>query len=419
MSCEMTASLRRLSCSPAAPPLEDDNLLAEILLRLPPQPSSLPRASAVSKRWRSLASDPRFCSRFRAHHRRNPPLLGCFVMGRRLKGHLQIHFKPTLDSPNRIPEDRFTFPIDAGDSFLPLGSRHGLMLILHGSRAQLLVWDPVTGDQHRLDIPPGFEFDREDFTRQEEEVNAAVFRAPGDIRHFQVVLVGLCERQPTLAAASVYSSETGVWGNIISTPLPPEDPDSFVSCRVDILKAAVMSGDSLYWLIPGDPFLILEFDLDRRSLAFIPMPRPGEDTLTGFGEISVTLAEDGVLGFLFLAGFCVQLWKRKTDCDSVDSWVLERSIQLDKLLSLNPKERFSINQPSILGLAEDNHAILVWTPKGIFSVQLESLQFKKLFESYLSYHYCPFEGVYTADMGIGGGQRGAELLHNTEDDFSQ
>jgi hypothetical protein len=125
------------------------------------------------------------------------------------------------------------------------------------------------------------------------------------------------------------------------------------------------------------------------------MPRPGEDTLTGFGEISFILADDGILGFLFLAGFCVQFWKRKTDCDNVGSWVLERSIQLDKLLSLNSNERFRIKQPSILGLAEDNHAMLVWTPKGIFSVQLESLQFKKLFESNLLYCYYPFEGVYT------------------------
>uniref|UniRef100_A0A453N1T1 F-box domain-containing protein n=1 Tax=Aegilops tauschii subsp. strangulata TaxID=200361 RepID=A0A453N1T1_AEGTS len=50
--------------------MDDDDLLCEILLRLPPQPCSLPRASLVCKRWRNLASDPGFSRRFRIHHRR-------------------------------------------------------------------------------------------------------------------------------------------------------------------------------------------------------------------------------------------------------------------------------------------------------------------------------------------------------------
>uniref|UniRef100_A0A8R7Q869 F-box domain-containing protein n=1 Tax=Triticum urartu TaxID=4572 RepID=A0A8R7Q869_TRIUA len=55
-----------------APPLEDENLLLEILLRLPPLPSSLPRACLVCKRWRGLVSDPKFLRRFRAHHCKPP-----------------------------------------------------------------------------------------------------------------------------------------------------------------------------------------------------------------------------------------------------------------------------------------------------------------------------------------------------------
>ncbi|KAK1667406.1 hypothetical protein QYE76_055565 [Lolium multiflorum] len=53
--------------SPAVTPLEDDDLLYEILLRLSPQPSSLPRASAVCKRWCLLVSDPGFFRRFCLH----------------------------------------------------------------------------------------------------------------------------------------------------------------------------------------------------------------------------------------------------------------------------------------------------------------------------------------------------------------
>ncbi|CAM0947703.1 unnamed protein product [Alopecurus aequalis] len=335
---EVMSSLRRRPLPPAAAsPLEDDDLLSEILLRLPPQPSSLPRASAVSKQWRNLASDPRFCSRFRAHHRRNPPLLGCFLKD--LNG---FYFQPALEPPNRLPQACFSFPIAAGDWFLPLGCRHGLALILFLSEIQLLVWDPVAGEQHRLDIPRGFD-------REDNPISAAVFRAAGDIHHFQVALVGSCEKPATEAVASVYSSETGVWGNLISIPVPYQES------WVYAFTPAVMIANSLYWLLHGKSEGILEFDLAKRSLALIPMPVP--DTCTGNGKIWVMPAEGGGLGSLCLTGFYAQSWKRVTNCDGVGSWVPQRSIELDKLLSFNPE---TLCSPFILGFAEDNNMVLLW-----------------------------------------------------------
>ena len=115
----MTSPSRRPS-SPAAAPLEDDDLLSEILLRLPPQPSSLPRASLVCKRWRGLASDPAFFRRFRRRHR-PPPLLGVFD---------DLSFLPALDAPDRLPPARFSLQRRRdGDRLMPLGCRHGLVLI--------------------------------------------------------------------------------------------------------------------------------------------------------------------------------------------------------------------------------------------------------------------------------------------------
>lgn len=54
-----------------------DDLLAEILLRLP-SPASLARAALASKRWRGVAYSPDFIRRFRARHTTSP-LLGLFV----------------------------------------------------------------------------------------------------------------------------------------------------------------------------------------------------------------------------------------------------------------------------------------------------------------------------------------------------
>ena len=131
----------------------------------------------------------------------------------------------------------------------------------------------------------------------------------------------------------------------------------------------------------------------------------------GNGNIWVMLAEGGGLGLLFLRGFCAQLWKQKTDCKGVASWVLGRSIDLDTVLSLNSEvER---RYPLVIGFAEDNNVVLLWTYISVFMIQFEPLQFKKLFESKPWYRYCPFEGVYTADTGIGGGHDGAKLLSNT------
>nr|XP_045086221.1 uncharacterized protein LOC123494430 [Aegilops tauschii subsp. strangulata] len=186
------------SSSSAAAPLDDEDLLSEILLRLPPLPSSLPRASLACKLWGRIVSDARFLRRFREHHRRNPPLLGCFVQGTSYAGLLGC----------------FSFPIDSGDTFMILGCRHGLMLIFLWTGNLLLVWDPVTGDQHRLDIPPGFD-------KEETMINGAVLRAAGEAHHFQVVLVGNLHR----LWPQVYSSETGVWSNLVSTLLPADDPD--------------------------------------------------------------------------------------------------------------------------------------------------------------------------------------------------
>ncbi|CAM0947702.1 unnamed protein product [Alopecurus aequalis] len=485
------SSLRRCSRSPvAAPPLEDDDLLAEILLRLPPLPSSLPRASAKSERnWRkretekkksyflllivalglhpisppqqfqsnpipdeqpppllpiagggataggrrparrdpppppatALLSPPRLrrlqalarprlrpllLRRFIAHHHRNPPLLGCFV-----KRFGNIFFQPALEAPNRVPQGRFTFPLDAGNHFTPLGCRHGLVLSFHGPRKQLLVWDPVIGDQHRLEVPPGFD-------TETNRISAAVRRTVGDAQHFEVVLVGTSDLQHTKAVASVYSSATSLWGNIITTMVPSKIPMSYLPTLDFTTQPAMMAGDFLYWKLVGDFVGILEFDLEKQCLAITQVPWKVTSDSRSRHSWNI-LTEGGGLCLLLLPRFIfhAQLWKRKTYCDGVSSWVLERTIDLEKLLSLySEKER---EPPVILGVAEENNVVLVWTLIGVFLVQLESLQFKKIYKCNRSYCYYPFEGVYTTDTGIGGGNGGAELLHNTSDDLSR
>uniref|UniRef100_A0ACD5Z357 Uncharacterized protein n=2 Tax=Avena sativa TaxID=4498 RepID=A0ACD5Z357_AVESA len=234
-------------------------------------------------------------------------------------------------------------------------------------------------------------------------VNGAVLRVAGD-DHFQVVIVVLINNYNTQhgqrALACVYSSETGLWGDLISTPIPFE-PDSVVCA---IRDPAVLVGDSLYWKLSGFSTSILEFDFEKQSLAVIWVP---VDESEYENDFKVIRADGGGLGFLFVSDFNAQLWERNINCDGVASWVLGRTIELDKLLSLDSEVEDDI---VILGFAEENNMVLLWTESGSFMVQLQSLQFKKLSGFNSTTDYIPYESVYTAE--IGGEHDGADLFHN-------
>ncbi|XBH60437.1 hypothetical protein VPH35_115038 [Triticum aestivum] len=357
---EMSSSLLR---SHPRAPLEVDDLLSEILLRLPPHPSSLPRASAVCRHWRLLVSDPGFSRRFRLHHHRNPPIIGFYDSNLR-----DLSFVPTLKAPNRVSPGRLSLRRHLDDQyFTPLGCRHGLVLIRIGNseplKRHVLVWNPVTGEQHRQGTPPGFDTGK--------PFNGAVLRATADVDHFQVALVGNGDQKR--AVASVYSSDTGLLLMSSTDPLPDW---CFNGLSFD---PAVLVRNSLYWLLGAASVGILEYDLERRSLDVIGLPvrMPTGCAIGSNNRFSVVQAEDGGLGFLSLSGFSAHLWQRKTEYNGGASW----------------KEGPDI---LVIGFAEDNNLVFLGTIIGIVMLHLESLQFEKLPGSRSASYYYPFESVYDA-----------------------
>ncbi|KAF8642602.1 hypothetical protein HU200_067282 [Digitaria exilis] len=339
------ASRRRFPAPAPAPPLDDDDLLSDILLRLPPSPSSLPRASLVCKRWRRLVSDPAFARRFRARHRRSAPLLGFFTERDGI-----LSFTSTLDPPDRLPRGHFSLKLEDRCRFY--GCRHGLVLIINRMDRQFLVWEPVTGDLRRVAFPPEFGNAGDKLVQ-----HAAVLRAPGDVHAgedhqsipFLVALVG-SDEACTRAFACLYSSETGVWSNLISTECPSMVPMYY--------NPNTLCGSSLYWLL-GPRMAILEFDLDKQFLGVIDVPS-SDDRYRMFQQPYhqwILPAEGGGLSFLRLSGYSAELWMRKMDSDGIAGWVLGRTIELDKLLSLNSEEGFPIE---IIGIAEDDNMIILF-----------------------------------------------------------
>jgi hypothetical protein len=165
-------------------PLDDENLLQEILLRLPPKPSMRPRASLICKRWRCILSDARFIRRFCKHHRK-PPLLGFF--GKECDK--APVFTPMLDPPDRIPVANFALPENLA-GWTPWttlhvhllmsfhGCRDGIALFLDRKHREAVLWDPLTGVQCSVAFPPGLDNHQDNYIW-----SAAVLCPAGDEQH--------------------------------------------------------------------------------------------------------------------------------------------------------------------------------------------------------------------------------------------
>ncbi|KAK1668584.1 hypothetical protein QYE76_056743 [Lolium multiflorum] len=385
---------RPLPLSPeVAHPLDDDDLLHEIMLRLPPQPPHLLRASIISKRWRRLATDRKFLRRFRIHHRK-PPLLGDFWEGNKLS------FRSYLDPPYRIPPGRFSLRPRGSEQWTCLDCRHGRLLFDDWIKSQVIVWDPITDDLHIVPYPLQFHKSRIVLIQ-----GGAVLCAAVDQGHvhgachsspFKVVVLSSYPHKDeavneTITFASVYSSETvGIWSDLVSTTLP---------WRVIMFPIrSTLVGNTIHWLLAMNTIGILEFDLDAQRLAVTKMPlgAPPCDH-----SVEIIQSEDGGVGFAALSGPrycpCLQMWDRKVDPQGVITWVLRKTFELQKILGL--QSRIENDKLSMLHYLDDVHAIFLRVQSSVYMVQLESMQSKELGKSIHSCVYLPFTSFYTEGQG--------------------
>uniref|UniRef100_A0A0D9XHS3 F-box domain-containing protein n=1 Tax=Leersia perrieri TaxID=77586 RepID=A0A0D9XHS3_9ORYZ len=324
--------------APPSPPPPDD-LLFEILLRLPPDPHHLHRASLVCKRWRRLIHSPLFLPSFRAFHR-TPPVLGFYHNNSPSFG---SHVGPSFVAAASVGPS-VVFP---DNDWRILGCRHGRVLLRSDPGwLQLLVWDPITG--HRRSVRLGR------LGSHVQSCNAAVLGDQDSIPRregsFRVAFVFTGEGR---ASACIYSSETETWGRLIMA--------AEIRCGdVGRNPSALAGGNKLYWMLDdGD---ILELNLTKETLAVVAPPPDAMSLYCGNIQLMAN-GGGGEVGLVGMEVFSLQMWARE---EASGSWVLRKTINLD-VFAPRPRARL-IHVPPVrlLGVDEDGRIVFVWTVDGIF-----------------------------------------------------
>lgn len=369
--------------SPAAlalpAPLDNEDLLSLILVRLPPLPSSFSSPALVCKRWHRIVRDLGFLCRLRAFHRA-PPVLGFFHNSPDFPNFVAIQGMSGIRIAAAVRDLRMD---GAGGMWWFVDCRHGRALLRSRDWADLLVWDPITSHRSFIAVP--------DQAREGAfDCNAAVLRPSGatgcggDCRSspFNVVLVftsGSC------AIACMYSSATRAWGEFVSILTPS------LQCEVTEEPGALV-GDELYWLLGESS--ILEFRLNDQRLTLVE--RPLEKFSVYKRNIRVVKSECGSgLGLAAVKNFSLHLWAREADHHDTAKWVLCREIELNTLLELPlTLPRVGSIPVWISGLGEDGNVVFLRTTVGMFIFWPKTMEFKMVTNNVLIKTVYPYANFY-------------------------
>ncbi|CAD6254268.1 unnamed protein product [Miscanthus lutarioriparius] len=356
-----------------APPELMDDLIGEILLRLPPEdPECLVRASLVCKPWRRLLSDPRFPRRYREFHG-VPPLLG-FLHNEDGGRQFFPRFVPVKEASPILnpPPDPHCYILDC---------RHGRVLLLNGYNPSLIVWDPITNSRQDLGWPKLNYYYR---------YTAAVLCALDGCDHlgccggpFLVVFVVIDfpnELGGDDATTRTYSSETGTWTTGVSSvylglPKPGRK----------MIGSSLLARGALYFILENGR-RILKYDLAGCGISVMsPPPLP-------VGNMVLMKAEGGGLGACGVEGHNLHLWAWRTGPNGIPEWERGRVIQLD-IGDLSTKL-------DVVDFAEGAGSIFIFANKGVFAVDLKSGRARKIGKGGEFKVIFPFMSFYTPSTSL-------------------
>ncbi|XP_044953712.1 uncharacterized protein LOC123403858 [Hordeum vulgare subsp. vulgare] len=260
---------------------------------------------------------------------------------------------------------------------------------------EVMVWDPITGLQHRVACRRGLMFDPDiHWVYWQAEVicaDAQQGHAHGNCFSGPLKLVLIWVIGFTKAFACLYESASGLWGDIVSM-----DSTDFMLC----IRPGILVGNALCWVLSSGKVIV--FDLQTQLLDMIEKPVDSHINTDSYGLVQPLRTHDNRLGLAYLSDLTIQLWERKSNCNGVVTWVsLQKNIQLEELF---PNRMFTHLKTIItLGYDEDTNVIVLSTVGGVFMLQLDSMKIKRIYKGagicYDNFH--PYKNFYTAGRGVG------------------
>ncbi|KAF7026887.1 hypothetical protein CFC21_038977, partial [Triticum aestivum] len=298
---------------------------------------------------------------------------------------------PVLHPPDGIPADRIHISgwMTSRDCDVT-DCRHGRLLAIDCK--WLFLFSPITGEERNLPVPRQF--------RKCNYHNGAVICAASGQDHVH----GFCHNSPFKVAllsifpignrfvTSVYSSETRQWGHDIFLDAPFE-----VALAVGV--PATLVRNVLYWMLSSNNVCaaMLEFDLDRQSLAVIEGPL-GRKIVSGSHRIIKT--EQGTVGWVRFSFPNLEIWLRKKNCHGIATWLQHKTVDMHGILGIPPRVSKKRWHEKILAYDEENNVIILYVQDSAYMLDLKSMQSTKLDESRLMKSCHPFTSFYPPDMAI-------------------
>nr|BAI39682.1 hypothetical protein [Oryza sativa Indica Group] len=331
------------------------DLISEILLRLPPdEPEHLFRAALVCK-LKVMQGDP------------------------------AARLARTTAVP-LSPDPTFRRALDC---------RHGRAL-LHASDDDwyLIVWDPVTGERHRVPEPgiPWLIY------------SAAVFCAASGCDHldchggpFRVVFIAT-DDDDELVKASVYSSETCAWNKTVILADGYQTwqerlqaitrGESYRTPYVQPRRGALV-GDEIYFTLRNEN-AIIKYNWAANCLSKIDPP------IRDVYDISLMEMENGSLGYACIQGSSLYVWSRNASSEGAAEWVQCWVIELEQMVPVANRG----DEAFVVGSAEGVGVIFMSTGVGLFTIELKSRRVKKVEEPGVYSSVLPYMSFYTPGIRI-------------------
>ncbi|CAO2175548.1 unnamed protein product [Urochloa humidicola] len=370
-----------------------DDLLREILLRLPSLPSLLRAALACRAFHAAVRSSPAFRRRFRALH--PPPLLGFFSdpSGTQMPSFTPVRRRSNPDLAAAVRGiDVFLTRVPCDDDVFPgwqiRECRGGRLLLLNWDSKQIASYNPLTRALDLLPFPPDeiSKGHRGKFMPMDYFLLPAADEAPNR-SSFRVVYT--CHDKSRLRAA-VFSSATRKWQILPWSEPAPKQP---ASGKYWLLSGNQVNG-LLCWSHSWHAYQVL-LDAVRLQFSFIDLP----EALAGQGHLYTTGdTKDGKLCIVASIDFNLFIWFRRADAAGNDKWILETMIPMEgELLKATGGSRDEHEELKILAILDGIVYMCTFEtfrdatlPCWYLSFCLETRKLEKLFYGKIDGHFHPY-----------------------------